>query len=153
MKVCATEERRLLINRLFAWLAAAHLNDPLASVQPPMFIIDNKDIKVVARLHPSNVTSSEQLVTVLEQTCEWQDNWSHQILEVIQKYDNELDNCRKVEADQSKAWQKQAKQEKDQNKFAEVSNEIAERIQQEVLRKHMATAHNTETVSEGAGIV
>ncbi|KAF8266826.1 P-loop containing nucleoside triphosphate hydrolase protein [Lactarius quietus] len=117
VKVRATDERKMLISRLLAWRAATHLNDPLASVRPPTFIIDNRDIKIVARLHPSSITSSEQLVTVLGQTREWQNNWAHQILKVINKYDGELDDRHKEEAARSKAWQKRIKQNKDQVKF------------------------------------
>ncbi|KAF8256917.1 P-loop containing nucleoside triphosphate hydrolase protein [Lactarius quietus] len=149
VKVRATDERKMLISRLLAWRAATHLNDPLASVRPPTFIIDNRDIKIVARLHPSSITSSEQLVTVLGQTREWQNNWAHQILKVINKYDRELDDRRKEEAAQSKARQKRIKQNKDQVKFTEVTNNTEERIRQDVLRRHAAAMGKSQTSLEG----
>jgi ribonuclease D len=149
VKVRTTDERKQLINKLLAWRTAVHLNDPLASVRPPTFIIDNKDIKVLARLHPSSVTDSEQLVTVLGQTREWQNNWSNQILEVIQLHDRELDDRRKAEAARSKARQKRVKQGKDQARFAEVSNEVEERIRQEVLMRHAAVVGKAYTSSKG----
>jgi hypothetical protein len=93
-----------------------------------MFIIDNTDIKVLARLHLSRLTSSEQLVAVLDETTKWQDNWSHQILQVDHKFDHDLHYCCKYEAARFKAWEKQHEQEKDQAKFNKVSNENAECI-------------------------
>ena len=126
------------MSRLMAWHACTHLSDPLGPVRPPSFIIDNQGIKTLARLHPSNVTHPEQIVTVLDQTPEWQDLWSRQIFEVIRAYDRELAEHRKDEAARNKACQKRAKHEQDQVKFAEVSNGIAERIRQEVLSRHTA---------------
>ncbi len=128
MKACATNERRPLIARLLAWRASVHSNDPLTAVWPPSFIIDNGDIKVLARLHPSNVTQSEQIVTALDETDEWKDQWSRQVFEVIQAYDQELADRHKDEAARYKARQKRVKHEQDQVKFAEVSNETTERI-------------------------
>ena len=110
------------MSRLMAWHACTHLSDPLGPVQPPSFIIDNQGIKTLARLHPSNVTHPEQIVTVLDQTPEWQNLWSRQIFEVIRAYDQELAEHCKDEAARNKACQKRAKHEQDQVKFAEVSN-------------------------------
>lgn len=136
VKVRAVNERKPLMSRLMAWRAGTHSSDPLAPVRPPSFIIDNQGIKTLARLHPSNITHPEQIVSVLDQTPEWQDLWSRQIFKVIQAYDQELADCRKGEAARNKASQKRAKQEQDQVKFAEVSNGVAERIRQEILSRH-----------------
>ncbi|KAH9036082.1 hypothetical protein EDB84DRAFT_1658887 [Lactarius hengduanensis] len=145
----ATTERKPLITRLLAWRASVHSNDPLESAWPPSFIIDNRGIKLLAKLHPSNLTHSEQIVTALDETQEWQDQWSRQIFEVIQAYDRELAERRKDEAARFKARQKRVKREQDRVKFAEVSNEIEERIRQDVLRRHSttATAGTTQTAS------
>ena len=74
-------------------------------------------------------------MTTLDQTPEWQDLWSHQLLEIIQTYDRELSDRHKEEAARSKARQKRARHEQDQAMFDEVSKENAERIRQEVLRQ------------------
>ncbi|KAI9442063.1 P-loop containing nucleoside triphosphate hydrolase protein [Lactarius psammicola] len=120
LKVCAANERGPLVARLLAWRASAHSNDPLASLWPPTFIIDNSDIKVLAKLHPSNVTHPEQIVTTLDETEEWGDQWSSQVLEVIQAYDRELADCHKEEVVRYKAHQKRVKHEQDQDKFTEL---------------------------------
>ena len=77
-------------------------------------------------------------MTTLDQTPEWQDLWSHQLLEIIQTYDRELSDRRKEEAARSKARQKRARHEQDQAMFDEVSKENAEHIRQEVLRQYTA---------------
>jgi hypothetical protein len=79
-------------------------------------------------------------VIVLDQTPEWQGLWSCQLFDVIQAYDRELDDHHKDEAARNKARQKRAKHEQDQVRFAEVSNEFAERIRQEVLSRYTAAA-------------
>ncbi|KAH9011631.1 II DNA helicase [Lactarius pseudohatsudake] len=137
MKIRAANERKPLISRLLAWRAGAHSKDPLAPVRPPYFIIDDPEIKLLARLHSSNVARPEQVVAALNETQEWQDEWSHQVFEVIQSYDRELVDRRKDEAARHTARQKRVKYEQDQIKFAEASNETAERVRQEVLRRHM----------------
>jgi hypothetical protein len=122
------KEHKPLTSGLLAWRAEAHSNDPLSPVQPPSFIIDNQGIKALAKLHPLNVTNPEKIVTMLDQTPEWQDLWSRQLFDVIQAYDRELSDHRKDEAARNKARQKRAKHEQDQVRFTEVSNEIAKRI-------------------------
>lgn len=134
-KVRRAKERKELSARLRAWLSQAHSNDPLASIRPASYILDDRDIKTLSRLHSSNVTDPEQVVAALGETHEWEDEWSYQIFETIQLYDRELASRRKVEATRQKASQKRAKHEQDQAKFDEESNEVAERVRQNVLRR------------------
>ncbi len=97
VKVRATNQHKPLISRLLTWHAGMHSKDPLASVRPPLFILNDKAIKVLTRLHPSSVTQSEQVVDVLGKTQEWQDQWSILVFEVIWVYDQELADCHKEE--------------------------------------------------------
>ncbi|KAH9022119.1 hypothetical protein EDB85DRAFT_1895384 [Lactarius pseudohatsudake] len=137
MKICAANEHKPLISRLLAWRAGAHSKDPLAPIRPPYFIIDDPEIQLLARLHLSNVVHPEQIVAVFCSTQEWQDEWSHQVFEVIQSYNRKLvDHC-KDEVAHHTARQKRVKYEQDQIKFAEASNETAECVRQEVLMQHM----------------
>ncbi|KAF8272466.1 hypothetical protein EI94DRAFT_1796088 [Lactarius quietus] len=71
--------------------------DPLASVLPAYFILDDMGIKTLARLHPSNITHPGQVVDVLNETQEWQDEWAVPLFQVIQDYDHELADHRKEE--------------------------------------------------------
>ena len=137
-KTRATSQRQPLISRLLAWRARIHSLDSLASVRPAYFIIDDEGIKTLARLHPSDVTSPGQVVDALSETQEWKVLWSASVLRVIEAYDRELTERRNAEGAQQKARQKRTKQEQDLAKFNEVSNETAEKIRQDVLRRHAA---------------
>ncbi|KAH9011588.1 hypothetical protein EDB84DRAFT_1445095 [Lactarius hengduanensis] len=138
VKVRATNERAPLTDRLIAWRLRVHDSDPLASVRPPTFILNDSSIKKLSRLHPAEVTGPEKMVSVLGETQEWQANWSGQVYEIIRAYDQELEDLRKKEAARHKARQKRVKQDQDTAKFAEESNLTEERIRQEVLQRHRA---------------
>ncbi|KAI9436004.1 hypothetical protein H4582DRAFT_2079138 [Lactarius indigo] len=138
VKVRATNERAPLADRLIAWRIQVHESDPLASVRLPTFILNDFSIKKLSRLHPAEVTCPEKIVSVLNETQEWQANWSGQVYEVIRAYDQEIEDLRKREAARHKAHQKRVKQDQDIAKFAEDSNQTAERIRQEVLQRHRA---------------
>ena len=148
IKVRAVNERKVLASRLLAWRNEAHCADPLASVYPPSFIIDDRGIKLLASLHPSSITGPNQVVAALGETQEWNDEYSHQVFKTIQVYDRELADHHKNEAAQHKARQKRVKHRQDQAKFTEVSNEIEEHIRQDVLRRHAAA-----TARDSAGEV
>ena len=134
IKVRAVNERKVLASRLLAWRDEAHCADPLASVYPPSFIIDDRGIKLLASLHPSSITGPNQVVAALGETQEWNDEYSHQVFKIIQVYNCELTDHHKNKAAQHKAHQKRVKHGQDHAKFTEVSNEIEERIRQDVLR-------------------
>jgi hypothetical protein len=136
VKVRATNKRGPLTARLVAWRIRVHDGDLLVSVQPPSFILNDTSIKTLSRLHPAEVTGPEKVVSVLDETEEWQAEWSGQVYETIWAYDQELEELRKKEAARHKARQRRAKQDQDTAKFAEVSNLTAERICQEVLQQH-----------------
>ena len=140
VKVRAVNERKVLASRLLAWRDDTHFNDPLASVYPPSFIMDNRGVKILARLHPSIVTGPEQVAAALGETHEWEDEYSHQVFKIIQVYDRELADHRKSEAAQHKARQKCVKHGQDKARFAEVSNETEDRIRQDVLRRFSMAA-------------
>ncbi|KAH8993095.1 P-loop containing nucleoside triphosphate hydrolase protein [Lactarius deliciosus] len=85
IKVRATDERGLLVDKLRAWRLRVHDSDPLASVRPPTFILDDSSIKKLSRLHPAEVTGPEKIVSILKETPEWQANWSGQVYELMIK--------------------------------------------------------------------
>lgn len=137
VKMRATNQPKLLTSQLKAWCSDVHSKAPLVFVWPPSLILNNTSIKVLVQLHPTNIANSEQVVSALGQTQEWQDLWSCHVLAVIQAHDCEItDRCKKKLA-QKKASQKQVKQEKDQAKFSKISNKVTERIQQKVLSQYV----------------
>ena len=127
-----------------------HSKDPLAFVQPPSLILDNTSIKVLVRLHPTNITNAEQVVSALGQTQEWQELWSCHVFAVIQAHDREITDHRKTKLARKKASQKRVKKEKDQAKFSEISNEVTERIRQKVLSQYARAGGKAQTSREGS---
>jgi hypothetical protein len=101
VKVRATIERGPLRARLMAWRIQAHASDPLASVRPQTFIIDNIDINKLSRLHPTEVTDCQRVVSALNETQEWQASWSEQIYDIIRAYDQELEDLHRKEGAQA----------------------------------------------------
>ncbi|KAH9014989.1 II DNA helicase [Lactarius pseudohatsudake] len=120
VKVRATNEQAPLTDRLIAWRLRVYDSDPLASVRPPTFILNDSSIKKLSRLHPAEVTGPEKIVSVLGETQEWQANWSGQVYATIRAYDQELEDLRKKEAARHKARQKRVKQDQD------TANDIAQ---------------------------
>jgi len=71
-----SDERKSLVSRLVAWRYNAHAMDPLAAVRPSSFIIDNASITLLAKLHPQDISNSRQIRAILDQSTEWEGEWS-----------------------------------------------------------------------------
>jgi len=140
-------DRKELVARLLTWRLKASTNDPLAAVHPPSFIVDDKGILTLAKLHPAEVTHHEQVVSALKETQEWRDEWSAKIFNVIQKYDQELIRRRKVESVQVKERMKRAKMEQDLARFREESEKTAAQIEQETLQRFAGKSLGTNNVA------
>lgn len=122
-KLRKPKDRSELQSRLRVWRAKAHEEDALASVRPPTYILDDKGIKIVASLHPSNIQSAAQLVLALNEIEEWQEEWATKILDVIHSYDQELENSRKAAVTESRAQQKRRKADMDLASFQKDTEE------------------------------
>ncbi|KAJ7269062.1 P-loop containing nucleoside triphosphate hydrolase protein [Mycena rebaudengoi] len=83
-------ERADLQDCLRDWLASAHAVDPLRAIRPPSFILDSKAIKSLASTHPGRMRSADEVISVLNETREWGDEWAAKIFEVIAAYDEKL---------------------------------------------------------------
>lgn len=123
-KVRPVKERAALKLRLLSWRAETHKRDPLAAVRPPTFILDDIGIKNLAKVYPTEIRNPTQLVQVLDETEEWDQEWSKEIIAIIQAYDNELKGARKAAMAQQKARQKRQKIDLDHAKFQEESDRI-----------------------------
>ena len=84
-----------------AWRIQAYASDPLATVWPQTFILDNIDINKLSRLHPTEVTDCQRVVSVLNETQEWPARWSEQTYDIIRAYDKELEDLRRKEETQA----------------------------------------------------
>ena len=91
-KCRTSDEPKSLVSRLFAWHFNAHNMDPLSAVRPPSFIIDKAGITLLARLHPQDISNYRQIRILLDQTMEWEEEWSKKIFNVIQQFEEDLVN-------------------------------------------------------------
>jgi len=126
------DERRSLISRLVAWRHDAHTRDPLAAVTPPTFIIDDASTVALAK---KNITRSEQVTVILDQTLEWEGEWSKQIFGVIHQFDQDLLALRETSATQNKNQQKRMKFTQDALSFDEASKENEERARLKAVQQ------------------
>ena len=130
-----TADREALLGRLFSWRLEASNNDPIAFARPPSFIIDDKDIQTLVKMHPKDITRADELVVKLKETQEWKDEWSMKIFQVVHAYDQELIQHRKAAIEEEKNNRKRAKVNQDFTTFEEESQKTAARIRQEVLER------------------
>ena len=130
-----SDECKSLVSRLVAWRYNAHATDPLSAVRPPSFIIDKAGITLLAKLRPQDISNYRQIRIILDQTMEWEEEWSMQIFKIIQQFDEDVASLRQSTATQKKTQrkrikveQKQVKVEQDVISFEQHSKENEERI-------------------------
>jgi hypothetical protein len=131
-----SDERKSLVSRLVAWRYNAHAMDPLAAVRPPSFIIDDVGIKLLTKLHPQDISNYRQIRVVLDQSMEWEEEWSKKIFDIIQQFDADLITLRRTTATQKKSQQKRMKVVQDIISFEQDSKENEERIRLQVLQRY-----------------
>ena len=120
------------MSRLVVWCHEEHANSPLAAVRPPSFIIDDGGITTISKLHPENITDYRQITDLLDQTVEWEEEWSKKVFEVILQFDRDLARLRQTAATQKKSQQKRTRVDKDRISFEEATKENEERIRLQV---------------------
>ena len=142
------QKNEVLKLRLLSWCNETHKHDPLAAVRPPTFILDDKGIKTLAKIHPTEIRNSAQVVHALHETAEWDQEWSKDIIAIIQAYDNELKGARKAASTQQKAQQKRQRTDLDQAKFQEESDRIQaeteRRIRESALQQSSRFSNTTD---------
>ena len=130
------DERKSLLSRLVAWRYNAHATDSLSAVRPPSFIIDKAGITLLSRLHPQDITNYRQIRILLDQSMEWEEEWSKKLFDVIQQFDEDLVNLRRSTTTQKKTQQKRMKVVQDMISFEEDSKANEERIWLQVLQRY-----------------
>lgn len=88
-----TIQRPLLQRHLRAWRTEAHAIDPLRSVRPSSFILDDKSIVILSRIRCDKVTCVLDITRALEETEEWAEEFGTQIHHVIIAYDFDKPWC------------------------------------------------------------
>jgi ribonuclease D len=132
----SSDERKSLVSHLVAWRYNAHAIDPLAAVRPPSFIIDNAGITLLAKPHPQDISSYQQIRVILDQSMEWEKEWSKKIFDIIQQFEEDLITRRRTTATQKKNQQKRMKVVQDSKSFEQDSKENEERIRLQVLQRY-----------------
>jgi hypothetical protein len=84
----AMKERHLVRSLLTTWRSTAHRTDPLRSVRPATFIIDDAMIKLLATILPGRIRIPSHITEFLGETKEWSALWALPIFDVIHRYDN-----------------------------------------------------------------
>jgi hypothetical protein len=112
-------------------------------------IIDDADITTIAKLHSQVITDYRQITSLLEQTTEWEEEWSRKIFNVIQKFNEDLNMLRRTTVTKAKTQQKRARIELDTLSFQESTKENEERIRALVLQRFTASQQQN-TSSSGA---
>ncbi|KAK0434245.1 P-loop containing nucleoside triphosphate hydrolase protein [Armillaria borealis] len=85
----STKAQKLLVSELQSWRHQEHKADPLRAVRPEREIITDKFIKRLARVAPSLITAPLSLLSLLEETTDWMDEWGKKLYDVISDF-----NCR-----------------------------------------------------------
>ena len=148
-----SDERKSLASRLVAWRYNAHAMDPLSAVRPPSFIIDKAGITLLAKLHPQDISNYRQIRIILDQTMEWEEEWSKKIFDIIQQFDEDLINLRRTTATQKKNQQKRMKVVQDVISFEQHSKENEERIRLQVLQRYgKQTSSNSLHILEASTV-
>jgi hypothetical protein len=141
-----SDERKSLVSRLVAWRYNAHAMDPLAAVRPLSFIIDNAGIALLAKLHSEDISNYRQIKVLLDQSMEWEEEWSKKIFDIIQQFEEDLVALRRTTATQKKNQQKRMKVVQNIISFEQDSKENEERIRQQVLQRYSKQQHSPNSV-------
>ncbi|KAK6981275.1 hypothetical protein R3P38DRAFT_2808358 [Favolaschia claudopus] len=124
-----------------------HLNTPKpkkskAKVRPATFILDPKGIKLLSTVYPYRMRSHNDVVTVLNETCEWAEEWAAGVFHIISIYDDELVRRPRVvqkrsvgekktrkpgELEGDSDWQPSTKRQRPVAPLAEISTNIRRR--------------------------
>lgn len=102
-------ERQSLISRLVSWRVEAHIEDLYAVVRPPSFIIDDTSILKLARFPRNHFTDHCQVTLELNETQEWQEEWSTKIFNIIHRFDCEVSQLQEKDPVEKKTRQKRAR--------------------------------------------
>ena len=132
------DEWKSLASRLVAWHRDAHATDYLAGVRTSSSIINNASITILAKLQPANITDYRQIWVLLDQTSEWEVEWSKKIFDIIQQFDRDLIALRETVATQNKTQQKRTKIAQDLTSFKQATKENEEWIRAKVLQQYAA---------------
>ena len=84
-----THERPFLEFQLIEWLRLEHLADPFRSVRPPDFILSETQRATLVRADPKKIKTAKDITALLEESDDWDAEWSAKIFRVITQFETE----------------------------------------------------------------
>jgi hypothetical protein len=82
------KQRGPLQTLLRSWRSEVYKSDPLRTVRPKTWIIDDQKIKKLSTVLPSRIQMPSDIARLLGETAEWSAEWSSPIFDVVYLYDN-----------------------------------------------------------------
>jgi hypothetical protein len=90
VKKRVVKEREALDHRLIQWLTTASQNDHLRGVQAAVDILSDRNRAILVCTHPALLASPNAITKLLDETEEWQEEWSTLVFDVIRQYDKDI---------------------------------------------------------------
>ena len=91
---CVKEDQTSLFNTLLTWQNEALDLDLNSFAQPATWIIDNKGLNLLSKLHLSDIYGQKTIVDLLQETPEWANKFAQQIFNIIRQFDwNHIKNA------------------------------------------------------------
>ncbi|KAF8232045.1 hypothetical protein L208DRAFT_1274104, partial [Tricholoma matsutake] len=84
------KEREALDHCLIQWLTTASQNDHLHGMQVAVDILSDCNHAILVCTHPASLASPNTITKLLDETEEWQEEWSTLIFDEICQYDKDI---------------------------------------------------------------
>lgn len=84
-----TQERQFLEFRLNEWVKGVYLADPYRCVRPVDLILSRAQKAILIRADPRKINCAQDITTLLDETTEWDAEWSAKVYGVITKFESE----------------------------------------------------------------
>lgn len=79
-------ERQPLLDILILWQEQAHAEDPYRGVWPITRLLNKGGLELLSRTHPDDITSSSDLVALLDESDEWGTEYGIKIFTIITQF-------------------------------------------------------------------
>ena len=87
---CPTNQRSALDELLIEWLKIQHANDSLGVFRAEYDILSIEQREQLCRTHIKYITSSADIVRIVDETEEWAEEWAEVIYNLIRDYETSL---------------------------------------------------------------
>jgi hypothetical protein len=92
----ATALHDTLGKQLFDWRKQVHSDDPVYRSFPISYLLSDTGLDALAKAKPTTVTTKESIISILEESPEWGDDFAEEVLCIIQAYDEELEEAKRL---------------------------------------------------------